>query len=80
MLNGVSVNFNRMSVGFPFDSFGISNLFLQLINPGFFNKNPLEVSTLGMFYLSLFDFQLGLLKSNRKTMMDFLGFMTLLIK
>ena len=38
------------------------------------------MSTFGIFYFSLFDFQLGLLKSNRKTIVDFRGFRTLLIK
>ena len=62
-----------------FDPLRQENPFMQLHNPGFFNQNPLEVLTVGIFF-SLFDFQLGLLKSNRKTIVDFIGFRTLLIK
>ena len=54
---------------------------LHAINkPRFNNKTTLEVSTFGIFYFSLFDFQLGLLKSNRKAIVDFRGFRALLIK
>ena len=51
-----------------------------LSNPLFQLVSPLEVSTFGVCYFSLFEFELGLLKNNRKTIVDFRGSRTLLIK
>ena len=48
-------------------------------NPGLIIDTPWRCQ-LWHFFTSLFDFQLDLLKSNRKTIVDFRGFSTLLIK